>query len=250
MKARVGSIIDISTIEWRGNTCSMVFFAGCNFQCPYCSNSSLIPLKSGVEVDLETVENWILASIDFIDAVGVTGGEPSLQPNAVATLFEWASRSGLKTFLNTNGTNPELIRDLIRRRILSYVAFDIKAPLEVEAYNRVTGLADSSYAITQVRKTLRICIDYKVPFEVRTTVVPGLIDDDRSIQRIAKELDGHGSYYLQQFFPFEDIPSEELRLQKPPTRERLIQLAKLALNEGVQEVFIRTRNHGVERVNL
>ncbi len=250
MKAWVGSIIDLSTIEWKGHTCSLVFFAGCNFRCPYCANSSLITFKSGSEVDLETLQRRFLANIDFVDAIGVTGGEPGLQPEAVSALFKWAKNNRLKTFLNTNGTNPDLLQNLVVEGTLSYIAFDIKAPLEVEAYNRVSGLANSSDAIAKIRRTLQTCIDLEVPFEVRTTVVPSLIDDEGSIRRIARQLEGHGAYYLQEFIPFENIPSQELRLQKPPPRELLIQLAKSALSEGVTHVYIRTREHGVERISL
>jgi len=250
MKARVGGIVDLSTIDWQGNTCSMIFFAGCNFRCPFCCNSTLIPLKSGGEVDLEMLQERVSANHGFVDGVGVTGGEPCLQPDALIALFAWAKKTGFKTFLNTNGTKPDLISTLTNAGTLSYVALDIKAPLETEAYNRVTGLADSSHAIAQIRRTLRICIDHEIPFEARTTVVPSLIEDEDSIRQIARLLEGHGAYYLQEFFPFESVQDQELRQQKPPKKELLLQLAKSALREGVAQAYVRTRESGSERVIL
>ena len=250
MKARVGGIVDLSTVDWQGNTCSMIFFAGCNLRCPFCCNASLIPLKSGAEVDLEMLQERIAANHDFIEGLGATGGEPSLQPDAIHALFAWAKETGFKTFLNTNGTNPNLLTRLAEAGTLSYVALDIKAPLEVEAYNRAAGLSDSSDTIAKIRETLKICIDQKIPFEARTTIVPTLIDDENSIRKIAKLLEGHATYYLQEFFPFEEIPDLELRRQKPPTKAHLIQLAKTALHEGVAQAYIRTREYGAERITL
>ena len=250
MKARVGSIVDLSTIDWQGNTCSMVFFAGCNFRCPFCCNSSLIPLNSGAEVDLTMLQERVSANQGFVDALGVTGGEPCLQPDAVTSLFKWSKKTGFKTFLNTNGTNPDLVLSLREEKALSYVALDIKAPLEPMAYSRVTGLADSSNAVALIRRTLRTCIESEIPFEARTTIVPDLIEDEESIRRIARLLEGHGAYFLQEFSPFEDIPDSELRRKKPPKREHLLKLARSSLHEGATQVYIRTREHGSERVTL
>jgi len=250
MKVRVGGILDLSTVDWRGHTCLMVFFAGCNLRCPFCCNSTLIPLGSGSEVDLETLKDRVLANFGFNDALGVTGGEPSLQPDAVLTLFAWAKDVGLKTFLNTNGTNPELLRRLAEAKALDYVALDIKAPLEVNAYNHVSGLADSGKVVAEIREALAFCRDIRIPMEARTTIVPGLIDYEAAIRKIVKSVKGHGAYILQEFFPFDSVLDPRLRKLKPSSRESLLHLSTEALLQGLSEVYIRTHDHGLERVTL
>lgn len=249
MKIRVGSILDFSTVDWFGHITFMVFCAGCNFHCPFCDNSSLVPLDSGGEVDLEVVKEGVMSNIGFSDALGFTGGEPTLQPEPVKALCEWAKSRGLKTFLNTNGSNPRFVGELLERGLLDYVAMDVKAPFKEEAYRRVAGLGGNVERImANIKETIELCVRAGLPMEVRTTIVPTLMDDEKSICEIAKIVGNRGVYVLQEFFPFEDVPDEKLRAVRPPSRERLVKLAKIALGTGVKEVYIRTRGRGMERI--
>ncbi|HID91023.1 TPA: anaerobic ribonucleoside-triphosphate reductase activating protein, partial [Candidatus Bathyarchaeota archaeon] len=121
--------VEISTIDWYGRVTYMVFFAGCNFRCPFCQNSGMLTFESGKEVDLSYVEGRIEESAFLLDAVGVTGGEPTLQPDALAELFRWSREKGLKTSLNTNASQPAVVRRLLDEKLVSYVAMDVKGPL-------------------------------------------------------------------------------------------------------------------------
>ena len=251
MKIRIGSLLDLSTVDWYGHTVFMIFCAGCNFRCPFCSNSSLIPIDSGGDVDVELVKNRVLANIGFLDALGFTGGEPSLQPRPIIELCGWAKKEGLKTFLNTNGSNPRLVGDLAVKNILDYVALDIKAPLRPEVYGGVSGLGEGvDTIVANIKEALEICRRAGLPVEVRTTIVPTLIDDEMSIREIARSVRDCTVYVIQEFFPFEEVLDEELRGVKPPRRELLIKLARSALEEGVREVYVRTREDGMEKVVL
>ena len=250
MKIRVGGLLDFSTIDWYGHITFMLFCSGCNFRCPFCDNATLIPLDAGREIDLETIKESVRANIGFLDALGFTGGEPSLQPKPVIALCRWAKNRGLKTFLNTNGSNPRFIGEMARQELLDYVAMDVKAPLKKETYSRATGLQmDVSKAMANVMESLAVCKKANLPLEVRTTIVPTLIDDEQSIRDIAKAISNYGIYVLQEFFPFDGMPDERLRTVKPPDKEALIRLARIALEAGVEEVYIRTRAGGMERVS-
>lgn len=251
MKIRVGSLLDFSTVDWFGHRMFMVFCGGCNFRCPFCDNSQLIPADSGGEVDLEVVEERAVANIGFLDAVGFTGGEPTLQPEPVKALCRWAKARGLKTFLNTNGSQPRLVDEMLRNDLLDYIAMDVKAPLNGKAYGRVAGLRGEADKVTaNIRETMELCAEAHVPVEFRTTIVPTLMDDEGLVREIAGTVRGRGIYVLQEFFPFEDILDERLRSVKPPERKLLIKLARAALETGVEEVYIRTRGSGMERITL
>jgi len=229
----------------------MLFCSGCNFRCPFCDNAPLIPADSGGEVDLEMVKGRVLSNIGFLDALGFTGGEPTLQPEPVVALCEWAKARELRTFLNTNGSNPRLIGEMLRRKLLDYVAMDVKAPFNREVYGRVAGLKGNvDGVIASIRESIELCGKAGIPMEFRTTIVPTLIDDEKSIREIAGVVKGRGIYVLQEFFPFEDVVDKRLRRVKPPERGLLIRLARVALEEGVKEVYIRTRGSGMERVFL
>ena len=250
MKIRVGSLLDLSTVDYPAHITFMLFCSGCNFRCPFCQNASLVSLTFGGEIELEMVEERVQASLGFLDALGFTGGEPALQPEPVIALCEWAKARDLKTFLNTNGSNPLLIKEMVRKRLIDYVAMDVKAPFKKEVYGRVTGLGGNvSKIMANIQESIAICGRAGIPLELRTTIVPTLIDDEQSIREIAETIGGYGIYVLQEFFPFEDVPDENLRKVKPPDRVTLIRLAKTALEAGVGEVHIRTRSGGMEKIS-
>ena len=92
---RIGGIVDMSTIDWYGNVSLVVFFAGCNFRCPYCQNSSLLSLDSGQEVDTEYLRRRIEIGRDLLDAIVITGGEPLLQFEGIVEVAGVARDLGL-----------------------------------------------------------------------------------------------------------------------------------------------------------
>ncbi len=249
-RLRLGGYVDLSTVDWHGHLTSMLFFAGCNLACSFCQNAPLIPVGSGEEVDLEEVKKLVLKGFRVLDAVGFSGGEPTLQGRSLKEICVWAKGKGLKTFLNTNGTNPRLVTELLEQNLLSYVALDVKAPLDEEIYGRVTGKPWFGVeTVEAVRDTLKTCINFKVPFEVRTTVVPTLIECEDDIGRIAREIrERCPIYVLQQFIPSNDVLDPRLRIVPPTSRETLLRLAQVAKREGISKVFIRTKDYGLESV--
>jgi pyruvate formate lyase activating enzyme len=248
-KARTGGTMDLSTIDWHGKVASMTFFAGCNFRCPYCQNASLIPSESGREVDTGDIFRRIERNADMIDAVGFSGGEPCLQVEALRDLARRARSIGLKVFLNTNGSVSSAVARLLGEGLLDYVALDIKAPLRPESYGEVTGITHMTDDVTRnVKATLDECIETKVAFEARTTIVPNLIDQEEQIEELARDIAGVQLYVLQQFSPEGNLLDQSFKNLAPPNREKLIRLAKAAAQCGVGEVRIRTRDRGEEKI--
>jgi len=248
-KARVGGVVDLSTVDWYGKVTSMIFFSGCNFRCPYCHNASLIPTDSGKEMDIADLQKRIEGNSDVIDAVGFSGGEPCLQPEALKDLSRRAKDIGLKVFLNTNGSNPEAISSLADEGLLDYVAIDVKAPLKPESYSKVVGVERLDLDVTQsIRAALETCLKRKLMVEARTTIVPTLIDQEMEVRDLAREITGVDLYVLQQFSPEGDLLEQSFKNLTPPTRQDLIRLARAAAEYGLKEIRIRTKEHGEERV--
>ncbi|MDQ1278917.1 MAG: pyruvate formate lyase activating enzyme [Thermoproteota archaeon] len=245
---RIGTILDLSTVDWRRHTVFMVFCAGCNFRCPFCSNSNLLSMDSGGDVNMSLIEERLYANREFVDALGFTGGEPGLQSDAVIELCDWAKKKEFKIFLNTNGSNSILVEELSKRHLLDYVALDVKAPLRSKVYSQVAGLNISEDILDNIREVIRLCKDRSIQLETRTTIVPTIIDDNESIREIAKSVETADFYIIQEYFPFEEVLDERLRRLKSPTRERLLELAQSAIRGGLREVYIRTRQNGLERV--
>jgi len=248
---RIGGITDISTVDWYGNVSIVVFFAGCNFRCPYCQNSGLIPSDSGEEVSLEQLQKRIESGLNLIDAVVFTGGEPLLQPDDLKEAAKLVKDNGLKLMLDTNGSVPSVVEQLLDLRLVDRVALDIKAPLTAEEHRKTIGLLYQVEAIVEgIRRTLELCNRHGIEIEVRTTVAPTISDDPDFIRRIAREIKGRCTvYYLQQFDNTGNVLSSKLKSMAPPTREKMIELAQAAIEEGLKDVYIKTRNMGLEKIN-
>ena len=250
---RIGGITDMSTVDWYGNVSLVLFFAGCNLRCPYCQNSLLIPLDSGEEVNLDYLRESLETAMDPVpqlDAAVFTGGEPSLQPDAAIAAAELVQSYGLKIMLDTNGTHFGNVKRMLETGLFQRVALDVKAPLSAAAYGKVTGMEKMGNRFARnVWKTLELCKSLGVEVEARTTVVPGLSDGDEFIRMIAEKIKDHVDvYYLQQFSNMGDILDPVLKETSPTTKEKLLELARIAVDAGVEKVYIKTRYEGLERV--
>ncbi|MEM2904412.1 MAG: anaerobic ribonucleoside-triphosphate reductase activating protein [Candidatus Bathyarchaeia archaeon] len=250
LSVRLGGYIDLSTVDWSDHLTFMLFLAGCNLACPYCQNARLIPPDSGTERDLDSVAEMVLKGRRLLDAVGFSGGEPTLQPDAVAELSRRAKMRGLECFLNTNGTQPAVLRRLLDNGLLDHVAVDVKAPLETGRYGLVVGRPSyGAHIVEAVRESIQTCLDYKVSLELRTTVVPGLIGSKQDIEKIVTSLPvGSYSYVLQQFVPSPEVLDPSLTAAGSPSREWVVELARHALSLGLRDVFVRTKEFGMEKV--
>lgn len=248
-KARIGGTMDLSTIDWYGKIASMTFFAGCNFRCPYCQNASLVPMNSGKEIDTADIFKRVEKNADIIDAVGFTGGEPCLQLEALKDLATRTKEIGLKVFLNTNGSKPKAVSSLIDGKLVDHVALDIKAPLDPRSYEKAIGIGPSAEdTVHNVEATLKKCLEGRTTLEVRTTIVPNLVDQEEQIRDVAGRIAGAQLYVLQQFSQEGDLLDQSFKNVTPPTREKLIELAKAATQCGVREIRIRTRKFGEEKI--
>ncbi|MFQ6084987.1 MAG: anaerobic ribonucleoside-triphosphate reductase activating protein [Candidatus Bathyarchaeia archaeon] len=254
MRVRIGGLVEISTVDWYGYVTFMAFFAGCNFRCPFCQNAELIPPDSGEEVDLDYVKGRIKESAPLIDAVGASGGEPTLQPKPLLELFRWARGEGLRTFLDTNASRPTVVQSLIRDGLLDQISIDVKGPLsDGERLSVIIGLSKRA-AIREaenIRETIRLCLSENIPTEIRTTIVPTIIDDEETIRTLARDVRGVGGcdvYTLQQFFPVQTVLDKRYAEIDPPKRDVLKRLGGVAKAEGFKRVRIKTREFGAEEM--
>ena len=250
---RIGGIVDMSTVDWYGNVSLVVFFAGCNFRCPYCQNSSLIPVEAGETVSLDFIRNRIeenMTPVPQLDAIVLTGGEPTLQAEGVEAVTRLAKEMGFKVMLDTNGSKPKTIKKLLEQGLVDRVALDVKGPFTESSYKIAAGLENPGVIVANVKETLELCSRYNVDVEARTTVAPGISDSDGFIAETAENIKGRCSvYYLQQYDNTGDILSPELKLKMSPTRERMLELADAAKQTGLTHIYVKTRNMGLERVD-
>ena len=179
-----------SFVDYPGKLCAAVFTAGCNLDCFYCHNRGLIPAGT-METGHAAVLQWLATRRGLLEGVTVSGGEPTLQPDLPGFLAA-VRNLGFAVKLDTNGTRPNVLRAVIDRGLVDYVAMDVKAP--PESYDRMTGRANMESAIT---RSIDILLSASVPHEFRTTFAPPLETGD--IIAIARRIAGADLYVLQQY---------------------------------------------------
>ncbi|MHA1186419.1 MAG: anaerobic ribonucleoside-triphosphate reductase activating protein [Candidatus Heimdallarchaeota archaeon] len=193
-----------SLLEWPGLIVDSIFLAGCNFRCPYCHNPDLVALDIVDSYDI----NEVLAEIEkraktkWLDGVSITGGEPAMSKR-LPEFLKITKEMGLKTKIDTNGSFPGVVQKLIDEELIDYVAMDVKAA--PEKYHLAAG---KKVDIKSIKKTIAIIIDSGIDHEFRTTVVPGIVDVEKDISKIAKMIKGAKRYYLQQFRPIRCLDKE------------------------------------------
>ncbi len=220
---KIKGFIETSLLDWEGMIVSTLYVPYCNFRCPYCQNSGLVlnPEQYGI-IPFETIKNYLVKHRDWIDGICLTGGEPCLHKDLV-DFVEKIRELGMQVKLDTNGAFPRVLQEILDIGILDYVAMDIKAPLEIEAYNKSAGIK-SSNLVPKIEESIRIIMESGVDYEFRTTVVPTLHRKE-DIETIARHIKGARKYALQNFVPQNTLDSDYMKI-KPYSIEELSELAK------------------------
>jgi pyruvate formate lyase activating enzyme len=218
---RIGGLQRISLIDYPGKISATVFTQGCNFRCPYCHNPELVdPAQFGSTVPEEKVFSFLNERRDKLEAVTVTGGEPTIQKN-LDQFLETLKEMGYLIKVDTNGSKPDVLEALISKRLVDYLAMDIKGPLK--KYGQIASVrVDTSKILRSIELITISGIDH----EFRTTIVRSQIDLQDLIS-VAKLINKSALYVLQTFVPAKTLDSSFLSessyslLEFSPMREQL-----------------------------
>ncbi len=197
MSITIKGFIENSLIEWEGNIVSIIFLPHCNLRCPYCHATHLVREPNELEsIPLDAVTEKIKQNKGWLDGVVITGGEPTSHSD-IDLLIKIFKEMDLKVRIDTNGTNPTTLENLIQRGLIDCVAMDIKAPLREEKYRIAAG---TSCDLSDIRKSIRLIMESGIEYEFRTTVCPTFLDG-LDITEIARSIAGSKRYILQTFRP-------------------------------------------------
>ncbi len=187
----IKGVIESSFIDYPGKISLVVFTAGCNFHCHYCHNPELVNPEPPF-VNEEKVFKLLDSKKEWIDGVVISGGEPTLHPD----LFEFIKKikeKGLLVKLDTNGSNPAVLKKLIDEKLVDYIAMDVKAPLE--KYSIITQM---KVDLTNIKKSIKLIKESGIDYEFRTTILPALITE-KDLLSIGYLLEGSDLLVLQTF---------------------------------------------------
>ncbi len=188
---RIGGLQKLTLLDFPEVVSCIVFTKGCNFRCPFCHNASLVE-KSEEEISPGEILSFLKKRRGLLDGVVITGGEPLLNPDIPAFLSE-IKAMGYKIKLDTNGSNPKLLKEIVSAGLIDYVAMDIKN--SPEEYILATGV---DKFLKETEESKDFLLEGTIPYEFRTTVVRG-IHTKESILSLAKWIEGAEKYYLQQY---------------------------------------------------
>lgn len=165
----------VSLIDYPGKIATTVFTGGCNFWCAWCHNWGLVEpteVSACPNIEPEEIKDYLDLRKGKVQAVCVTGGEPTLWEGKLESFFEWCKSNGYSVKLDTNGYRPETLRNWIKEGLLDFIAMDIKNSFEKYAETAGLLLLDTE----RIRQSISIIKTSGLPHQFRTTVVPGLVD--------------------------------------------------------------------------
>ncbi|MDP8261227.1 MAG: anaerobic ribonucleoside-triphosphate reductase activating protein [Candidatus Kappaea frigidicola] len=199
MKTVIKGFIKSSLLDWDGKIVSTLYVPHCNMRCPFCHNRSFILTPDDhPSVEINEILDFYKERKNFLDGICLTGGEPCLYDDLVEVLKPF-KEAGALIKLDSNGTSPEKIRELVDAKLIDYIAMDIKNALEFEKYKKASSLK-SEVLFENVKESINYIKNCKLPYEFRTTVVP-TIHEKQDIIDIAKFIKGAEKYALQNFQP-------------------------------------------------
>lgn len=231
----IGAYQPFSLSDFPGRLAAIVFTRGCNFRCSYCHNPSLIPMvdksKTGTPVvPVEEVLDFLKQRRGKLDGLVITGGEPTLQEGLIS-FMEIVKALGYFLKLDTNGSRPGVLWEVIGSGLVDYIAMDIKAPLE--KYRKVVN---RSVHTGDIMASIRLIMGSGIDYEFRTTVVKSLLSLD-DLKACGRLLRGAGRYALQKFIPFNSF-DRSLINEENCTQDELEKIRKL-LSPLVEECLLR-----------
>jgi pyruvate formate lyase activating enzyme len=204
---QIGGLQKVSLIEYPGKIGAIAFTQGCNFRCPYCHNPELVDPNLYREcLSEEGVLSFLEKRKGKLDALTITGGEPTIQVDLL-DFIKCVRNIGYLIKLDTNGSCPEILERLISDRLVDYIAMDIKGPLH--KYRTVTR---SKIDEDKIRQSIEMIMKSGMPYEFRTTIPKRLLDVDDLLE-MGMLLKNAGCYILQQFIPTRTLDKQFLKCE-------------------------------------
>jgi len=238
----LGGLQKTSLIDFPGRVACTVFTIGCNFRCPFCHNKDLVSLKEFRKSKLELLKEedffrFLEKRKGVLDGVCITGGEPTLQKD----LLEFCQKIkdlGLKVKLDTNGSQPEVLKKLMGEGVVDFIAMDVK--IHFSAYDKAAGVKVQA---EKIKKSIELILKSGLEYELRTTIVPG-VHDQAGLVRLARELKKLNNEFVwvwQQFRAKNCL--DPVYLKKKPYREEKIR----GFLREVKELLPKTTIRGMDK---
>lgn len=229
---KIHGLQKMTLLDFPGRVACTVFLGGCDFRCPFCHNFELVDGTAQPLMDEEELLSFLSKRTGLLDGVAFTGGEPCLHAGLPA-LLEKIRSMGFATKLDTNGYHPERLREILDRRLVDYVAMDIKNSPAKYAATCCLDTVD----LDKIRQSIALLMNSGVDYEFRTTVVSEF-HESSDFEAIAPMIAGARRYFLQCFTDRDSVPFGDLHA---PSAEDLRHYADI-VRPFVPETHLRGVN--------
>jgi pyruvate formate lyase activating enzyme len=230
----IGGWQKISLIDYPGKASCVLFFSGCNFRCPYCHNPQLVKndcLRSFF-TDKQTIYDYLNDRKGLLDGVVISGGEPTLRQDLIS-LCKKIKQIGYPIKLDTNGSRPQVVKQLVAEELIDYIAMDIKTdPFHYSPFI-INGRNPN-----QILASIQIIMESAIAYEFRTTCVKPFIDA-KIIRVIAKIIEGAMLYALQPFNDSKVLQPGFFKAIKPGYEEGQLMYFKSLAEPWVKSCIVR-----------
>lgn len=211
----------MTLLDYPGYVACTLFTGGCNFRCPFCHNALLVlDLDENYTIPEEEVLAFLKKRQGLLDGVCVTGGEPLINKD-IGDFLSKVKELGFKIKLDTNGTNPALLKELVSQNLVDYVAVDIKN--SPEKYAETVGL--KSFDMSTINETVNFLMKGSVDYEFRTTVTKQF-HTEKSMEEAARFIRGAKRYFLQNFVDSGNLIGSGITGQSKEEMEKLLSVVK------------------------
>lgn len=200
----IGGLLKLSLIDYPGKIAAVIFTQGCNFRCPYCHNPELVlPERFRDPIPEDKVLAHLKKRVGQLEGVVVSGGEPTMQKDLIRFL-EKLKKLGYPVKLDTNGSHPDVLKEILRLGLVDFIAMDLKTLLE--KYHHLTAMKDCPQ---RIRESIHIILGSHVSHEFRTTLVKPLTLPEDLLPMVSL-IEGAKKYRLQRFIPSDSILDKKL----------------------------------------
>jgi len=220
---KIGGLQKLTLIDYPGKLACTVFLSGCNFRCSWCYSPELVlpeKIEGQPEVKRDVFFDFLEKRKGKIEGVVICGGEPLINED----LLQFAKKikeKGFSVKVDTNGSRPEMLKALLKGKLLDYIAMDLKVPL-----NRYQEISRKKGEAEKIKESIEVVMGSGVDYEFRTTLVPE-IHKKKDVSLMAEAIKGAEIYFLQNFFP-EKTLEESFLARKPFTKKELEDFKKVA----------------------
>jgi pyruvate formate lyase activating enzyme len=227
---KISGFQKLTLLDFPDKLACIIFTQGCNFNCQYCQNSGLIGHENEYLIDEEEIFDYLDKRKKVIDGLVVSGGEPTVQKDLIR-FIKRVKDHGFLVKLDTNGSNPKVLKELIDNNLVDYIAMDIKNIFAL--YKEVTYTNPN---VNNLKESIKLISNSNIDHEFRTTIIKNIHDIDK-ILKICSYVDTNQKMFLQNFEQSENVKDKKL---ESFNKDELIDIQK-----KVRERFPNVKVRGV-----